>query len=33
MQKYVSEPYLVEAMSFTEAEQRFNRGDTAVHGR
>lgn len=23
MQKYVSEPYLVEAMSFTEAEQRF----------
>ena len=23
MQKYVSEPYLVEALSFTEAEQRF----------
>lgn len=23
MQKYVSEPYLVEAISFTEAEQRF----------
>ena len=23
MQKYVSEPYLIEAISFTEAEQRF----------
>lgn len=30
MQKYVSEPYLVEAMSFTEAEQRFMAGEYEV---